>query len=228
MNEGTRAGGRARRELRRGLRKEKRPRTRLETDERRAHLLELSMQAFSERAYDDVSIDDIARAAGISKGLLYHYFPTKREFYVAGLNEAARQLLEKTLATPEGATPLDRLRHALDAYLEYVSRHARGYRALLRGGIGSDPEVAKVVEGVRAKYLEHLVSGGADGPIDVSLRERPIVKMTLHGWIGFVEAATLAWAETRDVPLTRVRDLLVDVLISSAKLAIDQPLTKDW
>ena len=64
-------------------------RIRLDNDERRAQLLTLARQAFSDRSYDDVSIDDLAREAKISKGLLYHYFPTKRDLYVAGLHEIA-------------------------------------------------------------------------------------------------------------------------------------------
>ena len=65
-------------------------RIRLDTDERKAQLLALGRQAFAERTYDDVSIDDIAKSAGISKGLLYHYFPTKRDLYIAGLREIAK------------------------------------------------------------------------------------------------------------------------------------------
>src|SRR3954447_20353749 len=77
-----------------------RPRTRLENDARRAQLLELAQAAFAARSYDEVSIDDVARAAGVSKGLLYHYFPTKRDLYIAGLREAARQLIERTVVAP--------------------------------------------------------------------------------------------------------------------------------
>src|SRR4051812_45882941 len=72
------------------------PRARLDVDERRAQLLSLGLERFSERSYDEVSIDDLARAAGISKGLLYHYFPTKRDFYIAALAQAAEQLLAAT------------------------------------------------------------------------------------------------------------------------------------
>ncbi|MEM7676524.1 MAG: helix-turn-helix domain-containing protein, partial [Myxococcota bacterium] len=68
---------------------------RLQLDQRRQQLLELGLRLFSERAYDDVSIDDIARAASISKGLLYHYFPGKRVFYVATVRAAAAQLLSR-------------------------------------------------------------------------------------------------------------------------------------
>src|SRR4051794_34416347 len=89
----------------------KRPpaRTRLEVDERRAQLLELGLGLFSARPYDDVAIEDLAAAAGISKGLLYHYFPTKRDFYAAAIGEAARRLLDATIPREEDP-PLERLR----------------------------------------------------------------------------------------------------------------------
>src|SRR5687768_17791719 len=85
-------------------------RLRLETDERRKQLVELGLEWFGAKAYDEVSIDDIAEAAGISKGLLYHYFPTKRAFYTACVGEAAAQLLDAiTSAAKPEADPLERL-----------------------------------------------------------------------------------------------------------------------
>ena len=72
------------------------PRARLEVDERRAQLVRLGIDLFAARAYDEVSIDELARAAGVSKGLLYHYFPTKRDFYVATVSEASRELPDVT------------------------------------------------------------------------------------------------------------------------------------
>src|SRR5690242_4164925 len=74
---------------------EARARVRLDVDERRAQLVALGLAEFGTRTYDDVSIDLIAQAAGISKGLLYHYFPTKRAFYVACVREAAARLLAR-------------------------------------------------------------------------------------------------------------------------------------
>src|SRR5688572_23935942 len=62
---------------------------RLATDERRTQLLDLGRELFNTRPFDDISIDEIAAAAGISKGLLYHYFPSKRHFYVETVREAA-------------------------------------------------------------------------------------------------------------------------------------------
>ena len=71
-------------------------RARLDVDERRRQLVELGLDLFGSRSYDEVSIDELAAAAGISKGLLYHYFPTKRDFYVATVREAAAQLVART------------------------------------------------------------------------------------------------------------------------------------
>src|SRR5437773_1276863 len=107
-------------------------RERLDVDERRAQLVRLGIDLFAARTYDEVSIDELARSAGISKGLLYHYFPTKRDFYVATVREGSKQLLDRTV-TPDDMPPLERLRFGLDAYLDYVERHGPAYAALLRG-----------------------------------------------------------------------------------------------
>ena len=101
-------------------------RSRLSTDVRREQLVALGIEIFSDRPFDEVSIDDIAAAAGISKGLLYHYFPSKRDFYVAVIRSAADEM--QALTEPDPAlAPRERLAAALERYLEYVETHARGY-----------------------------------------------------------------------------------------------------
>src|SRR5205823_14099933 len=133
--------------------KEKRERTRLDVDERRAQLLALGISIFSERPYDDVSIDDLAAAAGVSKGLLYHYFRTKRDFYVAAIEQASEQLLAQTM-TSRDLPPEERLRISLETYLDFVERHGQAYVALMRGGIGADPEVAKLLDKTRGRIID--------------------------------------------------------------------------
>jgi AcrR family transcriptional regulator len=182
-------------------------------DERRAQLVALGLDLFSRRAYDDISIDAIAREAGISKGLLYHYFPTKRDFYIAAIREAARRLLERT--RPDDAlAPLDRLRAGLDAYLEYVDRHGPAYVALMRGGIGSDTDVARIVEDTRGECLKRLIEGLPVAPLS------PAVRLTLKGWIGFVEASSLEWVERKEMERGALCDLLVEVLTGAVSAAV--------
>ena len=186
-------------------------RVRLENDERRAQLLQLARRAFSDRAYDDVSIDDIARAAKISKGLLYHYFPTKRDLYVAGLREIADQLIARVSSIPEELPPIERARAGLDAYLDHVSEHSRAFVSLMRGGIGSDPEVVHVVESVRERLFECLLEGSTLEPM---LRDDARVRMAARGWIGFVESASIDWCARPKLPRDELRDLLAEVLVA--------------
>lgn len=188
------------------------PRTRLDVDARRAQLLALGLDAFASRSYDDVPLDDIARAAGISKGLLFHYFPTKRHFYVATIREAARRLSEETRADHVD-DPLERLHAGLDAYLAYVDRHGPAYAALLRGGIGSDPEVAAVVEETRGELLARLMQGLA------AAEPSPLLRTSLRAWIGFVEAAALEWIDRRDVERVALRSVMIDVLVAVLRAA---------
>ena len=178
------------------------PRTRLDVGERRTQLIELGLEHFGERAYDDVSIDAIAEAAGISKGLLYHYFPTKRAYYAATIREAASRLVAST-ETDDEAPPLVRLHAGLDAYLGYVKVHAKAYATLMRSGIGVDPEIARIVDETRALFVERLTSGFVEGPMPgvdragyaSGILGSPIVRLALRGWVGFAEAASLGWTE---------------------------------
>ena len=177
------------------------PRSRLDVDERRAQLLALGLAMFSERSYDEVSIDELARAAGVSKGLLYHYFPTKRDLYVAALGRAAGQLLDETTLARD-APPDERLRRGLETYLDFVTRHGKAYVALMRGGIGSDPEVAAILEETRSTFATRIL---LDVPHEI---DKPLVRIALRGWIGFVEATSLDWVASRSVS----RDDLVALL----------------
>ncbi len=179
-------------------------RSRLQVDERRAQLIELGLRLFSERAYDEIGIDDIAREAGVSKGLLYHYFGGKRDFYVACVREAAQQMVERTapdLSLPEA----ERARAGLEAYLAYVEERAGAYTALMRSGIGHDPEVQAILEDVRAQIVLRMMEGmGLTEP-------RPLFRVAARSWVGQVEAACLEWLERRDV----ARESLVRLLLGA-------------
>ncbi len=185
-------------------------RARMETDERRAQLLALGLGVFASRPYDEVSMEDLARAAGISKGLVYHYFPTKRHFYVAVLREAARQLLAET-EPDESAPPEERLRRGLSGYLAFVEKHARAYGALMRGGVGADKQVAAVIEKTRAEFVERFFSAP-----ELRSAISPRLRLAVRGWIGFVEATALEWLERRDVGREELLDLWTRVLFVSS------------
>ena len=187
-------------------------RSRLEVDARRAQLVTLGIDLFAARAYDEVSIDELARAAGVSKGLLYHYFPTKRDFYIATVHEASRQLLART-DTVATMDPIERLRASLDAYLDYVDAHARAYAGLMRGGIGSDAEVAAIIDETRATMAARLQRELPD------VTPTPLVQIAIRGWLGFCEATSLEWIERRAVGRTELRDLMLEMLLATVPIA---------
>jgi AcrR family transcriptional regulator len=189
-------------------------RSRLSIDERREQLVRLGVEMFSERPFDEVSIDDIAAEARISKGLLYHYFPSKRDFYVEVVRYSAAEMEaltepDRTLEAPA------RVEASLDRYLDYVESHARGYTTVLRAGIGSDAEVGAVVEEVRGRIVERILSG-----VELGGRRPPAaLRIAVRGWVGFAEAASLDWLERGGVPRVRLRDLLVATLAASIEAA---------
>lgn len=172
---------------------------RLEVEERRRQLLQVGGQLFAHRSFDDISIDEIAQAAGISKGLLYHYFPSKRDFYVELIRTAGEELLSATAGEAAGSD--DPVRGGLDAWLDYIEEHERGYIMLMQGGIGSDPEVRAIVDDTRERFIRRIL-GGVDNA-------SPALRLAVRGWIGFVEGATLDWARDRSLGRERLHTLLL-------------------
>lgn len=192
---------------------------RLDNDERRAQLLAMGRHAFATHSYDEVSIDDLAKKAKLSKGLFYYYFPTKRDLYIAGLRETARELVSKLVgAVPRDLPPRERAIISVDAYLDHVASQGSGFVALMRGGIGSDPEVAAVLERVRASIVDEFLSGA---PISAVLRSRPLSRIAIRGWIGMVEAVSIEWLANKELDRVAVRDLLVDLLFDLLMRILD-------
>ncbi len=179
-------------------------RHRLQVDERRKQLLDLALELFGDRPYEEISIDEIAKEAGVSKGLLYHYFPSKRAFFVAAVEEAAERLLEATDVPREGEVPtLDEMREGIVRYLDYVDRHGRNYLLLVRGGDGVDAQVIEIVERTRATFLERVRHAANQLP------DTPERDITLRGYIGYVETLTLEWIEHKTLPRDALADLIV-------------------
>ncbi|HEY8866881.1 MAG TPA: TetR/AcrR family transcriptional regulator [Solirubrobacteraceae bacterium] len=177
-----------------------------ESTDRRDELLAAGLHLFSSQAYDELSIDAIAAEAGVAKGLLYYYFGSKRGFYVALIEQAARGMRERA-ATDLELPPRERLEHALDAHLSYAGEHSAGYRTLLAGGVGSDPEVRAILDRERATFLAMIVEGLGD---DVKLTGA--LEIALYGWFGFVEDTTLRWLQRGGLERGEVLELLVESL----------------
>ena len=186
-------------------------------DERRAALLRVGIELLGRRAYNDVSIADIAAAAGVSKGLLYHYFPTKSDFVVAVLDQATDELGEITAADPS-LPPLEQIDVSLDAFLGFVEEHAAAYAAIFRTrGASTDGAVQAALERGRQRRIDAVIDGIAAWPEAnaVSLRSSAALRTAIQGWIFFVEGAVLRWLEEGDLAREQVRELLRSALVSA-------------
>lgn len=181
-------------------------RSRLRPDARRRQLLEVAVPIVSKVSYQELSLDEVAEAAGISRPLVYRYFPTKRALYVEALRFAAEELLELVERAAVGE-PAEALRGGLSTYLLYVEEHAQAYRTILRGDLGGDPEVIAIVDGVRQAVSRRVLWFlGREEPLP------PLLRLAVLGWMGFVEAVSLDWAERRDVPRSTLTEALARTL----------------
>lgn len=176
-------------------------RERLAVDERRLRLLRLGKELFATYDYDELSVGDIARRAKISRGLLYHYFPSKRDFYVQVFRSGTAELLDKMNRTTH--TSLDeRLAFGLSAYLEHIEHNAKLF-APTHSRLGSDPGILSVISATRRALLMGLLTA-------LPTRSRH-TRTALRGWIGFVEGAVSDWLEHGDVTRAELHRLLVEM-----------------
>lgn len=180
-------------------------RSRLPLDARRQQLLLAGATLFTTRAWDEVTMHDVAAAAGVSKALLYHYFPGKRDLYVEVLRAADEELRARWEPDPD-LDPADRLRASLDAYLAYVERYGESYAAVLRAGVGADDDVWRLVEDSRWYTVQRVLDGLGLKPPD------PHLELALRGWVGMVEATALEWQHRRRLARPVVVDLLAESL----------------
>ncbi|GGO60487.1 TetR/AcrR family transcriptional regulator [Nonomuraea cavernae] len=188
-------------------------RRRLSVDRRREELMAAALELFSKRDAEDVSIDDVASAAGASRALVYHYFGGKQELYVAALRSAAEQL-ESRLRPQGGGRPLDELSAGLTRYFDFVEEHAAGFAALLRGGPANRAgEVGEIVDGVRQRLFRLI-----QRQMRVE-QPSPVLRTTLRSWIASVETAGLDWLEHRDIERPTLEKMLVDHMVSLLSVA---------
>ncbi|MEU9606234.1 TetR/AcrR family transcriptional regulator [Streptomyces sp. NPDC048057] len=183
---------------------------RLSVEERRAQLLTAALALFAHLPPEDVSLDDVAESAGVSRPLVYRYFPGgKQQLYEAALRSAADEL-EQCFAEPAQGPPTLRLGRVLDRYLAFVDSHDAGFSALLRGGsVAETSRTTAIVDGVRRAAAEQILFHlGA-------VRPGPRLRMMVRTWIAAVEAASLIWLDEEKQPCVgELRDWLVDHLIA--------------
>lgn len=196
--------------------------TRLTSDQRREHLLHVGVELVGRHGTADISIEEIAQAAGVSKGLLYHYFPTKSDFLLAVLARSQAEIDQELARDPE-LSALEQFERNLDGFLRFVDAHAEGYLAVVNAR-GREPAVQQLVEERRRRRSEELIGLAAilaDAPRDEV--RTPRLEAGIEGWLGFTEGVIVRWLGDREMSRDEVRELLRVVLMQVFSSCLAMP-----
>ncbi|MFG2992013.1 TetR/AcrR family transcriptional regulator [Streptomyces sp. NPDC048257] len=159
-------------------------------------------------------MDDIAKQAGVAKGLIYYYFASKRGYYLAIVEDSVAELV----ARAGGDTDLpdaERVRRTIDGYLYYAEHHHAAYRTIVTGGVGSDAEVLAIRDTVR----EELVATIAEGAYGRRTLP-PLARLALVGWLSGVEGTTLDWIGGLSAPDQPDRAELAGLLVRQLRATL--------
>src|SRR3954454_1064152 len=196
-------------------------RRRMGVEERRQQLIGVALELFSQRSPDDVSIDEIASAAGISRPLVYHYFPGKLSLYEAALRRAAQDLASRFEEPHEG--PLGaRLRRVMRRFFDFVDDHGPGFSALMRGGpaVGSSATNA-LIDSVRQAAYDQILS-------HLDVVDPPArLELVVRSWISLAESTALLWLDGRRIPRGELEVQLVHdfAALPEVSAASDEEMT---
>jgi len=181
-------------------------RRRLSADDRRRQLLGIGLTKLMDKPIQALSLDEVAAEAGISRGLLFHYFPTKNDFYVECVAAAGRRILRTTKPADgdDGPTQVETMVRSM---VEQIARRRAFYLTLVHGG-ASDERVVDVYQSVRSVNTDRVMTA-----LDLPAEQRPVV----HAWWAYVEDRALAWSA--EPPERRRPD--VDALVSRCCAALD-------
>jgi AcrR family transcriptional regulator len=183
----------------------------MSASDRRQQLVDVGLDLLETRPIQDLAMDEVAAEAGVSRTLVFHYFPSKGDYFAAVVSSAGERLMEAVPRDP--GTDVDtRLRDMVRAFLRFVARKRGVYVALVRGASGGDPKVLAVLDEVRANHVIRWLDAA-----EWSARD-DVTQLAVRGWLGSLEEVALA-ATTSPVPRDSVVELLVQGLIADLERA---------
>jgi AcrR family transcriptional regulator len=192
-------------------------RIRLTPDERRSQLLDLGAELFATLPFEEVHIERVAELAGVSRGLLYHYFPTKRAFFADLVRRGTARMAADTEPDPT-LSPVDQLSLGVERYLHHVQANEHGSRAIYRGALSADAEVQEVItESMRVFEDRIVVALQPDGQV------AELVRVAVRSWILMMRHAGQELLDHPEIPLEQIRELCVTAFVGMM-LALPEPI----
>lgn len=186
---------------------------RMSREGRREQLLDIGVRLLATRPLEELSIELLSDEAGISRGLLYHYFGNKQDFHVAVVRRAVGDVYAIT-APQDLEDPLAQLVASLGAYLDYVREHHVGYLSLVRAAHGPNEELRAIYEEARNALVDRVFAR-VDGLEAFGVEDSPATRLLARSWAALVEDAVLAWVEDpAGVPREALLDRLAAALVA--------------
>jgi AcrR family transcriptional regulator len=182
-------------------------RVRLTRDDRRRQLVGIGLAKLVVTPIQDLSIDEVAAEAGISRSLLFHYFPTKRDFYLACVEAAGRRILRNTAPDPE-LPAREQVQMMVRLFVEQIDRRRTFYLSLLHGTGAADVPLVEVYDAIWDQATDRVLAA-----LDLDAGSRAVV----HAWWAYVEDLVLSWS--RPVPAHRAQAL--EEVVEHAVQALD-------
>ncbi|TXS55464.1 TetR/AcrR family transcriptional regulator [Streptomyces sp. t39] len=198
------------------------PRQRLTPDARRAQLLDVAAALFAAQPYEDVTMEEIAERAGVSRALLYRHFPGKRELFAALYTQVAGELLARTRVDP-AETFVEQLTEGLDAHIAYFAANRHTVLAANRALAGDrliQTIITDELDALREKLLGVLPVTGT--------RHRAAVSGVLKSWLVFVQVLCLDWLVEETCTPEELRDVCIGAVVGGLRPLLDEDPAPEW
>lgn len=190
-------------------------RTRLSPEARREQLIEEGLAMAADRPLDQVTVEAVAEAVGVSRALIFHYFDTKHDFHIAMAREQSQRMLTATAPDFELGDPIEVLRGTIRGFVDFVTQNRALYLALMRGSASSDPAMQAVFDETRSVMVQRTL-----GSVElVGLEPTPLVELAINGWLAFSEDVTIRWLTAPTVTRDELLELITVALPSLGAVA---------
>jgi AcrR family transcriptional regulator len=190
---------------------------RLAPSERRRQILDTARGLLETGTLEEISVESVARHAGVSPGLLFHYFGSQRRFRHAVLQAAARDLLDRIAPDP-ALSPAEHLHTALARFTDYVAHNPGRYLAVVRFS-SANRELRDLHSSVRAVFADWLLAGLGTAGVPGT----QAVRATIGGWLAFVEEALLTWLDDPQMSQEELVDLCERACYAVVEAAVADP-----
>ncbi|MCL2585431.1 MAG: TetR/AcrR family transcriptional regulator [Streptosporangiales bacterium] len=191
---------------------------RLTPGDRRRQILDTARQLLDVKHLGKITVEEAARLAGVSPGLVFHYFGSQIGFRRALAEEAARELLAQMKPDP-ALSHVDQLRGGLERFIEWVEEHPRLYVAVASNG---NPDAREVHDTILNTVSSWIIGIAADMDVNVTSR----IELAVSGWIAFTEKVAQNWLADPRLTRDELADLCEKTLYQGLQVVLDDP--REW